>query len=41
MPSFHPANGYALDDSMTAGRTMVNLRPDDATICSPIALVYV
>ena len=40
-PSFQPAIGNATHDSTIAGRTMVNGKPDLATICSPMLFVYV
>ena len=38
-PSFQPGNGKCDVDSTTAGRTIVNGRPERAAICSPIAFV--
>ncbi len=41
MPSFHPGEGKATADSITAGRTMVKGSPEPASTCSPRLLVYV
>jgi hypothetical protein len=41
MPSFQPGNGNDRVDSTTAGRTIAKSSPEDAAICSPMALVYV
>ncbi|MND06991.1 hypothetical protein D3C83_287160 [compost metagenome] len=41
-PSFQPGNGYSIEDSTIAGRTIEYFSPGVfASSCSPMLLVYV